>query len=308
MRKIILIAGPTAVGKTDFALATAEHLKGEIVSADSMQIYKYMNIGSAKPTSEEQARVKHYLVDEIDPREEFSAAQYSEKARAYIHQIFDAGKQPVITGGTGLYINTLIYDMDFAGAPEDKELRQELEKIAEEEGSQTLYDELVRIDPQAAETIHANNVKRVIRAIEINRITGKRMASFRKDPVKTQDYDVNFICLNRDRDELYDRINKRVDIMINEGLVDEVKSLLNMGLVRTHVSMQGIGYKEVIDFIDGLYSKNRMIEIIKRNSRHYAKRQLTWFKRYDEAVWLNLSPYGTDKKSAFKALLELVER
>jgi len=304
MKRIIIIAGPTAVGKTDFSIGVAEHFNGEIVSADSMQIYKFMNIGSAKPTDEEQSRVKHYLVDGVDPRDEYSAAMYCEHAKKAIDHIFSLGKQPVISGGTGLYINTLLYDMDFSSVPNNKDLRLELEKMAELKGNEYVFDELKKIDPEAASTMHANNLKRVIRALEVNRITGKNMASFKRDPIKTKDYDVDFICLNRDRDELYDRINRRVDIMINEGLIEEVEELLKMGLHRNHVSMQGIGYKEVIDFLDGVYSKDRMVELIKRNSRHYAKRQLTWFKRYDEAKWLNLTPYGTNKEKALNALLE----
>lgn len=307
MKNIIIIAGPTAVGKTDLAMATAKHYNGEIVSADSMQIYKYMDIGSAKPTEEEQREVKHYLVDEIDPRDEFSAAEYCKKAKSYINTIIKNGKQPIVSGGTGLYINTLIYDMDFSGVPDDKNLRTELEKLAELKGNQYIYEELKKIDPRAAETVHANNLKRVIRALEINRLTGKNMASFRSDPVKTKDYKVKFICLNRDRQELYDRIDTRVDIMLNKGLIEEVEKLKQMGLNRNHISMQGIGYKEVIDFLDGIYSEEKMIEIIKRNSRHYAKRQLTWFKRYKDVSWLDLSKYGTDKGSALEALLELTE-
>ena len=294
MRKIIAVAGPTAVGKTKYAIETAKAFNGEIVSCDSMQLYKYMSIGSAKPTAEEQAEVKHWLVDEIDPKEPFSVAKYEQMAKNAIEDIFRRGKTPVIEGGTGLYLNSLIYDMDFSGAPVDNELRTTLEKEAELFGTEYIYNKLKDTDPEAAERIHPNNVKKVIRALE-GAINGNSIVDFKKCNEKCKDYDAILIGLTRNRPELYDRINKRVDIMVEQGIFHEVEELLEMGLTEDDISMKGIGYKEIIGFFDGLYSQEEAIDLIKKNSRHLAKRQLTWFRRYDDMKWFNLSEYTKDE-------------
>lgn len=293
MRKIIAVAGPTAVGKTKYAIATAKAFNGEIVSCDSMQLYKYMNIGSAKPTAEEQAEVKHWLVDEIDPKESFSVAKYSRMAKDAIEDIFSRGRTPVIEGGTGLYLNSLIYEMDFSGAPADDQLRLTLEKEAELFGPEYIYSKLEATDPEAARRIHPNNVKKVIRALE-GASKGNKIEDFNKCKQKCKDYDVILIGLTRNRHELYDRINKRVDIMVEQGLFHEVEELLEMGLDEGDISMKGIGYKEIIGFFDGLYTCDEAIELIKKNSRHLAKRQLTWFRRYEDMKWFNLSDYKSD--------------
>ena len=279
MRKLIAVAGPTAVGKTKYAIETAKAFNGEIVSCDSMQLYKYMNIGSAKPTQEEQAEVKHWLVDEIDPKEPFSVARYAQMAKAAIEDIFSRGKTPVIEGGTGLYLNSLLYEMDFSGASVDTELRDTLLNEAELFGPEYIYNKLKEADPKAAERIHPNNVKKVIRALE-GAISGKNIVDFKNCQEKCKDYDTILIGLTRNRPELYDRINQRVDIMIEEGLFHEVEELLEMGLDESDISMKGIGYKEIIGYFDGLYGQKEAIELIKKNSRHLAKRQLTWFRRY----------------------------
>ena len=229
MRKLIAVAGPTAVGKTKYAIETAKAFNGEIVSCDSMQLYKYMNIGSAKPTPEEQAEVKHWLVDEIDPKEPFSVARYAQMAKAAIEDIFSRGKTPVIEGGTGLYLNSLLYEMDFSGASVDTELRDTLLNEAELFGPEYIYNKLKEADPKAAERIHPNNVKKVIRALE-GAISGKNIVDFKNCQEKCKDYDTILIGLTRNRPELYDRINQRVDIMIEEGLFHEVEELLEMGL------------------------------------------------------------------------------
>ena len=296
MRKIIAVAGPTAVGKTKYAIETAKAFNGEIVSCDSMQLYKYMSIGSAKPTAEEQAEVKHWLVDEIDPKEPFSVAKYEQMAKNAIEDIFRRGKTPVIEGGTGLYLNSLIYDMDFSGAPVDNELRTTLEKEAELFGTEYIYNKLKDTDPEAAERIHPNNVKKVIRALE-GAINGNSIVDFKKCNEKCKDYDAILIGLTRNRPELYDRINKRVDIMVEQGIFHEVEELLEMGLTEDDISMRGIGYKEIIGFFDGLYSQEEAIDLIKKNSRHLAKRQLTWFRRYEDMKWFNLSEYENDESA-----------
>lgn len=296
MRKLIAVAGPTAVGKTKYAIETAKAFNGEIVSCDSMQLYKYMNIGSAKPTAEEQAEVKHWLVDEIDPKEPFSVAKYSKMAQNAIEDVFSRGKTPVIEGGTGLYLNSLLYEMDFSGAPVDMELRATLENEAELFGAEYLYNKLRDADPEAAERIHPNNIKKVIRALE-GAIKGSSIVDFKNCSKKCKDYDVILIGLTRNRPELYDRINKRVDIMVEQGLFHEVEELLEMGLDEDDISMKGIGYKEIIGFFDGLYGQEEAVDLIKKNSRHLAKRQLTWFRRYEDMKWFNLSEYKNDDEA-----------
>lgn len=296
MKKIIVVAGPTAVGKTKYAIEIAKAFDGEIVSCDSMQLYKYMNIGSAKPTAEECAEVRHHLVDEMDPKEPFSVAKYAKLAKAAIQDIFSRGKIPVISGGTGLYLNSLLYDMDFSNAPKDDELRANLEKEAELFGSEYLHNKLAEIDPAAAERIHPNNLKKLIRALE-GAESGNNITNFKNCNIKCKDYETILIGLTRNRDELYDRINRRVDIMVEEGLFAEVEELLEMGLAEEDISMKGIGYKEIIGCFDGMYGKDEAIELIKKNSRHLAKRQLTWFRRYEDMKWFNISEYSGDDEA-----------
>lgn len=301
-KQIIIIAGPTAVGKTEYAIETAKAIDGEIVSADSMQLYKYMDIGSAKPTPEELSQVKHYLVDEIDPREKFSVAQYQKLAKAAIREIFDKGRVPVISGGTGLYINSLMYEMDFAAPPSDEAFRKELEDTALKRGRAYLHLKLAELDPDAAARIHPNNVKKVIRAIEAAE-NGDKIKDFKKAQIPAEDYDVMLAGLTRERAELYERINRRVDILIEKGLADEVSTLMQMGLGYDDISMKGIGYKEIIGSLEGKYPIEEAIELIKKNTRHYAKRQLTWLRRYDNVKWFNLSSYE-DKTVAMGDILK----
>ncbi len=307
MRQIIVVAGPTAVGKTKYAIAIAKAVGGEIVSCDSMQLYQYMNIGSAKPTPEEQREVKHYLVDEIDPREPFSVAKYRELAKKAIEEIFQSGKVPVISGGTGLYLNALLYEMDFSNAPQDQELRKRLEEEAELFGSAYLHKKLAAIDPQTAERIHPNNTKKLIRALE-GAESGNPITDFKHCQQKCKDYDAILIGLTRNRDTLYDRINQRVDSMVREGLFKEVENLLEMGLAEEDISMKGIGYKEIIGYFDGLYTKDEAIRLIKKNSRHLAKRQLTWFRRYEDMTWFDLDRYPNDDDAIRSILSWLKEK
>lgn len=293
MRKIIVIAGPTAVGKTKYAIKAAKALNGEIVSCDSMQLYKYMDIGSAKPTKEELSEVKHHLVDIIDPAQPFSVALYQKLAKNAIDEIFAGCKIPIIAGGTGLYLNSLLYDMDFSNVSKNEELRKSLEEDAAAMGTEFLYKKLESLDPKAAERIHPNNTKKIIRAIE-GAYSGEKIKDFKDCKEKCKDYETILIGLTRNRAELYDRINERVDTLVSEGLFEEVKNLLDMGLSEDDISMKGIGYKEVIGYFEELYTKDDAIELIKKNTRHFAKRQLTWFKRYDDIKWMNISDYGSD--------------
>ena len=305
-REIIVICGPTAVGKTEYAIETALRVNGEIVSCDSMQLYKYMDIGSAKPTTEEQTRVKHYLVDRIDPAEAFSAAKYQTLAKAAIEEIFAKGKTPVIAGGTGLYLNALLYDMDFSAPPRNDAYRDQLYQEADEFGPAYLHQKLSLVDPDAAARIHPNNVKKVVRALEAAE-EGARVRDFSKDLVPTKDYAAVMIGLTREREELYDRINRRVDLLIERGLLEEVRDLLAKGLTEADISMKGIGYKEIIGYYHGQYSLEDAIDLVKKNTRHYAKRQLTWFKRYKDMKWFNISEYDSDA-DCLKEIFQWLEK
>lgn len=291
---IIILTGPTAVGKTDLSINLAKELNAEIISADSMQIYEYMDIGSAKVTYEEMDGVKHYLIDEVKPDYPFSVSEFQERANKYIQEITKKGKRVIVTGGTGLYLNSLIYNMDFAKSDANDELREELAQELEEYGIDHMYNKLKELDEESANRIHKNNTKRVIRAIEVA-LSGKKMNDFSNDLKYNEKYEPIIIVLNRDREHLYERINKRVDIMMEQGLVEEVKNLLDWGYTKDMTSMQGIGYKEIIKYLDGEYTFEEAEEIIKRDSRRYAKRQLTWFRRYENAKWFDLDKYSDSK-------------
>ena len=292
MKKIplIILTGPTAVGKTDLSIKLSKSLNAEIISADSMQIYKYMDIGSAKVTKEEMDGVVHYMIDEVTPDVPFSVSEFQMRSEKYIEEINKKGKNVLITGGTGLYLNSLIYNMDFAKSNANNEIREKLEQELEENGIDYMHEKLRGLDEEAANRIHKNNTKRVIRAIEVC-MSGQKMNDFSKDLRYNEKYKPIIIVLNRDREVLYQRINKRVDIMLENGLLDEVKELLKMGYTIDMISMQEIGYKEMIKYLDGEYTYDEAIEIIKRDSRRYAKRQLTWFKRYQDAKWFDLDKY-----------------
>lgn len=292
MKKIplIILTGPTAVGKTDLSIKLAKSLDAEIISADSMQIYKYMDIGSAKVTEEEMDGVVHYMIDEVTPDIPFSVSEFQSRSEKYIQEIHEKGKNIIVTGGTGLYLNSLIYNMDFAKSNANTEIRQKLEQELKEKGIDYMHEKLKSLDEDAASRIHKNNTKRVIRAIEVC-LSGQKMNDFSKDLKYNPKYKPIIIVLNRDREVLYDRINRRVDIMLENGLLDEIKNLLKMGYKKDMISMQGIGYKEMIKYLDGEYTYEEAVEIIKRDSRRYAKRQITWFKRYEDAKWYDLGDY-----------------
>lgn len=296
MNKIVAICGPTAVGKTAYSIEIAKRFDGEIVSCDSMQLYKYMDIGSAKPSSDELNQVKHHLIGIVDPSEMFSVAKYKELASSSIDDILSRGKLPIIAGGTGLYLDALLFDLDFAAEPSDDSLRDELYKIAEEKGNLELHAILNECDPDSAKRIHPNNVRRVVRAIESAK-SGNKLKDFAKDLSLNDKYEFILIGLRRDREELYDRINRRVDVLVKEGLFEEVKMLREMGLYESDISMKGIGYKEVLAYFDGEYDLETAIDTIKKNTRHFAKRQITWLKRYDDMKWFDLSESKDDKDS-----------
>jgi tRNA dimethylallyltransferase len=308
MKKIplVILTGPTAVGKTNLSIQLAKKLNMEIVSADSMQIYKYMDIGSAKVTQKEMQGVKHYLIDEVNPDFSFSVSEFQQRADKYIDEIVKNDKLPLVTGGTGLYLNSLIYNMDFAKSDSDNELREALRLELEEKGIDYMHNKLKDLDEEAASRIHKNNTKRVIRALEVC-LSGKKMSDFSNDLKFNEKYEPIIIVLNRERSHLYKRIDMRVDIMINEGLEKEVKTLLDMGYTKDLISMQGIGYKEILKYLDGEYTYDEAVEIIKRDSRRYAKRQLTWFRRYEDAKWFDLDEYN-DEKILLSDIISYIEK
>jgi tRNA dimethylallyltransferase len=285
--KVIVICGPTASGKTALSIELAKKINGEIVSADSMQIYKDMNIGTAKPTIEEMQGIKHYLLDFVSPEERYSVAQYKQDAKRAIKEIIKKGKTPIIVGGTGLYVDSLIYEIEYNDIKIDEEYRNKLETIVEKNGLEELYKKALEIDPVAMEKISKNDKKRIMRILEIYKATGKTKTQqeleSRKKPVE---YDYRIFAINWDRKILYQRINKRVDIMIEQGLVNEVKNILDK-YDKFPTAMQGLGYKEVVDYINGIYTKEEMIEKIKMETRRYAKRQLTWFRKNKQTIWLD---------------------
>lgn len=288
---IIILTGPTAVGKTELSINLAKKLNAEIISADSMQIYKHMDVGTAKIMPNEMDGIKHYLIDEIDPSEKFSVSDFKQRAEQYIEEINSKGKIPIITGGTGLYINSILYNMDFAKSDADEGIRNELEEELKLKGLEYMHSKLRDMDSESADRIHKNNTKRVIRAIEVC-MQGKKMGDFSRELKLNEKYEPIIVILNRDREELYERINLRVDIMIDKGLEQEVKNLLNDGYKKDSQALQAIGYKEIIDMFEGKLTKKEAISIIKRNSRRYAKRQITWFKRYKTAKWFDINDYN----------------
>lgn len=308
-KPLVILTGPTAVGKTELSVRLAKEINGEIISADSIQVYKYMDIGSAKVTAEEMQGVKHYLIDEIDPAEEFNIYIFKEKAKQYVEEIYSKGKIPIIAGGTGFYIQALLYDIDFTEEENDYSYRNELEEIAKtESGVDRLYEVLKEVDFESAQTIHKNNVKRVIRALEYYKQTGEKISlhnSVQKE--KESPYDFKYFVLNMDRNLLYERINQRVDIMMEKGLVEEVKKLKDMGYIASLVSMQGIGYKEIFRYLDGEISLEEAVYIIKRDTRHFAKRQLTWFKREKSVEMINYEEFQMSKDEILAYITKKIE-
>ncbi len=286
---MIVITGPTAVGKTALSIELARKIGGEIISADSMQVYKYMDIGTAKPSVAERKSVPHYLIDELTPDEEFSVAKFCELAGKYIKKISSLSKIPIVAGGTGLYINSLINNIRFPDDTADKEYRIHLKHICDERGKAYLYDELKRTDPEAAFKIHPNDTKRIIRALEVFERTGIRMSRHAQLSCMTPpEFRFVMIGLNMNRELLYDRINRRVDTMFEKGLVNEVRHLIKMGYSKHNTAMQGLGYKEIVWYLDGEASIAEAADLLKKNTRHFAKRQMTWFKRMTDIRWFDV--------------------
>ena len=284
--KVIVICGPTASGKTSLSIELAKKINGEIVSCDSMQIYKDMNIGTAKPTQEEMQGIKHYLIDFISPNERYSVADYKKDAKKAIKEIISKGKTPIVVGGTGLYIDSLIYEIEYQDIKFDENYRKELEKNVEEKGLEYLYKKAKEIDPQAIEKISPNDKKRILRILEIYHMTGKNKTQQEIESRKKEvEYDYHVYAIDWDREELYNRINKRVDIMIQQGLIEEVKNILEK-YKEFPTAMQGLGYKEVVEYLEGKLTKDEMIEKIKMETRRYAKRQLTWFRKNKQTIWI----------------------
>lgn len=304
--KVIFVVGPTAVGKTDTAIHLAKTLKGEIISADSMQIYRYMDIGTAKPTLEEREGIPHYLMDCVDPDTPFTVADFQREAMELIRAITARGNVPIVAGGTGLYVHSLLYEMDFTSSSANQSLRLELEEEARTKGPLSLHERLQALDPEAAKRIHPNNVKRVIRALEVNLEGGETMGDFRQNLTPNPEISPYLIGLTRDRESLYERINQRVEIMLNQGLVAEVQRLLDMGYPENLVAFQGLGYKEIIHYLKGRMTYEDAIDKLKQGTRRYAKRQLTWFRRYPMMNWYNLSDYD-DKEKLFAEILQGIE-
>lgn len=307
-KPLVVLTGPTAVGKTKASIGLAKVIGGEIISADSMQVYEYMDIGSAKIRPEEMQGVPHYLIDDLKPWDEFHVVRFQQMAKNAMEQIYANGHIPIVVGGTGFYIQALLYDIDFTGTAQDDTYRVELENLVKEKGAAYLHNMLRKVDPKSAEDIHANNVKRVIRALEYYRQTGQKMSEHNEEERRKESpYEFVYFVLNAPREQLYARIDRRVDQMIEEGLVDEVKHLKELGCTKEMVSMQGLGYKEILAYLDGKYDLDTAVYTIKRDTRHFAKRQLTWFRRERQVTWIQKEVYDYDEDRILKAMLSHLE-
>ena len=294
-KPLIILTGPTAVGKTELSIELAKKVKGSIISADSMQVYRYMDIGSAKIRPEEMQGIPHYMIDDFEPEEEFHVVKFQEYAKRYMEEIYAQGRIPIIAGGTGFYIQALLYDIDFTREQEDSAYRKELEQYVKEHGAHELHEKLRAVDEKAAEDIHENNIKRVIRALEFHHLSGQKISEHNENErQKESPYNFAYFVLNDERDRLYQRINQRVDTMIEQGLVEEVQKLKNVGYHKNMVSMQGLGYKEILDYLDGIDSLEEAVYRIKRDTRHFAKRQLTWFRRERDVIWVDKQHFAYD--------------
>ena len=297
MKDLIVLTGPTAVGKTSLSIALAKAVDGEIISADSMQVYKYMNIGTAKITEEEKCGIPHFLIDELEPDEEFNVTIFKNKVMGSIEDIKSRGKVPIIVGGTGFYIQSVIYDINFNKYGDDSNVRKKYEAMAETLGKSELHKKLALVDREYADSVSYNNVKKVVRALTFFEMTGEKLSEHNKrERERSSPFDFAYFVLTMDRKKLYERIDKRVDLMFDMGLVEEVKALMAKGYDKSLVSMQGIGYKEVIDYLSGKTGLEECIDIIKRDTRHFAKRQLTWFKREKVVTYIDKDEFDAEDK------------
>ncbi len=308
-KKLIILTGPTAVGKTALSIALAKRLDGEIISADSMQVYKHMDIGSAKIKVEEMEEIPHHLIDLLEPDEEFNVVRFKELSKEALFGIYERGRLPVVAGGTGFYIQALLYDIDFSEEENHGEIRKKLENFATEYGGEALHRKLFEIDPVSAKEIHPNNQKRVIRALEFYELNGYPISIHNETQKKRlSPYDFCYFVLTDDRDVLYEKIEKRVDLMMEEGLLDEVRALKNMGYHKRMVSMQGLGYKELLDYLDGNGTLDEAVSKIKRDTRHFAKRQLTWFHRERDVIWIHKKDFDYDDRKILAYMEECISR
>ena len=309
MKPLIIIAGPTAVGKSALSIRMAKEVGGSIISADSMQVYQGMDIGSAKIREDEMEGIPHYLIDCVKPDQPWNVVIFQERAKKAMAEIYACGRVPMIVGGTGFYIQAITRDIDFTSMQEDVEFRQRMEALAEEGGPEFLHEKLKAIDPSAADQIHFNNVKRVVRALEFYHVSGQRISDHNaREREKKSPYNLAYFVLTQDRKTLYQRIDKRVDCMMQEGLLDEVAALKRAGYHQGMVSMQGLGYKEILEYLDGRISLDQAVYQIKRDSRHFAKRQLTWFRREKDVVWLDKSAFGNDEDLIVKRAVEFLKK
>ncbi len=306
---MVILTGPTAAGKTALSLLLAKRIKGAIISADSMQVYKYMDIGSAKIKPDEMQGIDHYLVDVLQPEEEFHIARFQKMAKAALEEIYAKGQVPIITGGTGFYIQALLYDIDFTKQENKSAYRESLQAFAKESGAHALHERLKGIDPVSYDTIHENNIKRVIRALEFYELTGQPISEHNKsERQKESPYNFAYFVLMDERRHLYERIDRRVDQMMEQGLLEEVQRLKEMGCRRDMVSMQGLGYKELFDYLDGRCSLEDAVYVIKRETRHFAKRQLTWFRRERDVIWFDKSKYQYEDSAILETMCRILAK
>ena len=304
-KPLIILTGPTAVGKTKLSIKLAKAVNGEIISADSMQVYRHMDIGSAKIRPEEMEGVPHHLIDCLEPEEEFNVVRFQQMAQDAMNSIYERNRIPIIVGGTGFYIQAITGDIDFTQHGEDHQYRQELEALSQTKGAEVLHQMLAQVDPESAKAIHSNNVKRVIRALEYYRQTGTPISEHnRQQREKMTPYRLAYFVLNDDRSHLYERIDARIDEMLEDGLIAEVQKLKKRGCYKGMVSMQGLGYKEILAYLDGTYSLEEAIYILKRDTRHFAKRQITWFKRERDVEWFHKPDFDYDEDRILSAMLQ----
>lgn len=307
-KPLIVLTGPTAVGKTSLSISLAKAVNGEIISADSMQVYKGMDIGSAKIRKEEMQGVTHYLVDILEPEEEFHIVKFQELAKAAMEEIYAKGKIPILVGGTGFYIQAVTRDIDFTQAEQETSYREELEQFAKEKGAEYLHEKLREVDSKSAENIHANNVKRVIRALEFYHQNGTPISEHNEEQKQqTSPYNLAYFVLTAPREILYERIDRRVDQMMEEGLLEEVKSLRERGCHRGMVSMQGLGYKEILAYLEGEYPLEEAVRILKRDTRHFAKRQLTWFRREQDVIWVDKEQFHWNEAEILEYMMSVLK-
>ncbi|MBQ6408046.1 MAG: tRNA (adenosine(37)-N6)-dimethylallyltransferase MiaA [Butyrivibrio sp.] len=308
-QKLVILTGPTAVGKSKLSIELAKRIGGEIISADSMQVYKYMNIGTDKISKDKMGGVPHHLIDFLEPTEDFNVFMFQKLVKEKIAEIAARGNVPVLVGGTGFYIQAVLYDIDFTETDEDDKVRTLLEERAAKEGAHVLFEQLKQVDPESADIIHENNVKRVIRALEYYEKTGKPISEHnREQHEKVSPYDFRYFVLTDDRKTLYSRIDKRVDQMMEEGLLQEVKDLEKLNIPKTATSMQSLGYREIIGYLNGEYDLDRAVYLIKLNTRHFAKRQLTWFRREKDVIWIDKNDFNHDDELILKEMIRIYEQ